>query len=65
MKIEVNGEQHEVTATHLGNALAELGWSEGRVATALNGSFVPATARDETALSPGDRIEVLTAMQGG
>ena len=65
MKIEVNGEQRDVTATHLGYALAELGWGEGRVATALNGSFVPATARDETALSPGDRLEVLTAMQGG
>lgn len=65
MKIEVNGEQREVTATHLGNALAELGWGEGRVATALNGSFVTATARDETALSSGDRLEVLTAMQGG
>lgn len=65
MKIEVNGAQREVTATHLGHALAELGWGEGRVATALNGSFVPATARDKTPLSPGDRLEVLTAMQGG
>lgn len=65
MKIEVNGELHEVTATHLGNALAELGWGEGRVATAVNGSFIPAMARDETPLSPGDRLEVLAAMQGG
>ncbi|MDX2482722.1 MAG: sulfur carrier protein ThiS [Pseudodonghicola sp.] len=65
MKIEVNGEQRAVTATHLAAALAELGWGEARVATALNGSFVPAALRDTTALSPGDRLEVLTAMQGG
>jgi sulfur carrier protein len=65
MKIEVNGEYRELSATHLGAALAELGWGEGRVATALNGSFVPAIARDTLALSPGDKLEVLTAMQGG
>ncbi|WP_050527577.1 sulfur carrier protein ThiS [Pseudorhodobacter aquimaris] len=65
MKIEVNGAPRDVTATHLGTALIELGWAEGRVATALNGSFVPQAARDDTPLSPGDRLEVLTAMQGG
>ncbi len=65
MKIEVNGGERDVTATHVSEALAELGWGEARVATALNGTFVPAAARDSTALSPGDRLEVLTAMQGG
>lgn len=65
MKIEVNGETRELAATHLAQALAELGWGEARVATALNGSFVPAAARDATELSPGDRLEVLTAVQGG
>ncbi len=65
MKIEVNGEERAVTATHLHEALAELGWGEARVATALNGSFVPAAMRGATQLSPGDRLEVLTAMQGG
>jgi sulfur carrier protein len=65
MKIEVNGEQHDVAATNVGEALAELGLGEARVATALNGIFVSAAARDGTALSPFDRLEVLTAMQGG
>ncbi len=65
MKIKVNGEQRDLAATNVGKALAELGWGEARVATALNGTFVPAAARDDTALSPGDRLEVLTAMQGG
>lgn len=65
MKIEVNGETREVTAAQLDAALAELGWGEAKVATALNGRFVPAGARGETMLSDGDRLEVLSAMQGG
>ncbi len=65
MKIEVNGEEREITATDLAGVLAELGWGEARVATALNGTFVPAAARSGKQLSSHDRLEVLTAMQGG
>ncbi|KIN73905.1 sulfur carrier protein ThiS [Sulfitobacter guttiformis] len=65
MKIEVNGEVREIASNNLDTALAELGWGEARVATALNGSFVPAAMRATAALSNGDRLEVLTAMQGG
>ncbi len=65
MKIEVNGEARDVTGTTLAEALAELGWAEARVATALNGDFVPKAARGETALKDGDRLEVLAPMQGG
>ncbi|MGR3197707.1 MAG: sulfur carrier protein ThiS [Paracoccus sp. (in: a-proteobacteria)] len=46
-------------------ALTELGWADARVATALNGDFVPKGARAETVLSPSDRLEVLAPMQGG
>ena len=65
MKIDVNGTAHEVTATTLDAALQELGWGEARVATALNGEFVPKSARAQTALRDGDRLEVLAPMQGG
>ena len=65
MKIDVNGVTHDVEAATVQDALHALGWGDQRVATALNGTFVPAAARDGTALSPGDRLEVLTAMQGG
>lgn len=65
MKVDVNGEPHDIAATDLAEALTELGWSDVRVATALNGTFVPAAARSDTPLAPGDRLEVLTAMQGG
>ena len=65
MKIEVNGETRKITAAQLDSVLAELGWGEAKVATALNGSFVPAGARGATTLNNGDRLEVLSAMQGG
>ena len=65
MKIEVNGEARAITAERLDTALEELGWGDARVATALNGQFVPAAARAETSLTEGDRLEVLSAMQGG
>ena len=49
----------------LARALAELGFGDRIVATAVNGDFVPARKRAETALSEGDRIEVVAPMQGG
>ncbi len=35
------------------------------IAVALNGEVVPRSAWDATGLRPGDRVEVLTAAQGG
>lgn len=61
----MNGETREVSGTTVATALDELGWAQARVATALNGAFVPKTARDTTQLSTGDRLEVLAPMQGG
>ena len=65
MKIEVNGASHEVQAATVAGVLAELGWGEARVATALNGAFVPKAARGTTGVTEGDRLEVLAPMQGG
>ena len=64
-RIEVNGEAREISSATLAEALAELGWGSAKVATALNGEFVPAAARAGQALHDGDRIEVLAPMQGG
>ena len=47
MKIIVNGQSLDVTATLLDAALGELGYGEAHVATALNGEFVPRPARGE------------------
>jgi len=67
MRIEVNGDMHEVTGATVtvADVLAQLGWGEAKVATALNGEFLPAAARAGQALTDGDRLEVLAPMQGG
>ncbi len=65
MIITVNAAPHEVNATRLSEALAELGFTSPAIATALNGEFVAAAARDETRLNENDRLEVLAPMQGG
>ncbi|MGP9804408.1 sulfur carrier protein ThiS [Paracoccus sp. NSM] len=65
MRIEVNGTPRDIAATTVADALTELGWAEARVATALNGDFVPSGARGTQALREGDRLEVLAPMQGG
>lgn len=64
MKIILNGRARETSAATLAALLAECGFGP-RVATAVNESFVAATAREGVALSDGDRVEVLAAMQGG
>jgi sulfur carrier protein len=65
MKIFLNGEPREVRAPRLHDALDELGFGGSTVATAVNGHFVAAPARDATFLVEGDRIEVLAPRQGG
>jgi sulfur carrier protein len=65
MRILVNGAWREIAGVQLEAVLAELGYGEGVVATAVNGEFVAAPERVGTALSEGDRVEVLAPMQGG
>jgi sulfur carrier protein len=65
MRIVVNGASRETAAPDLASVLQELGLGEAVVATALNGEFVPASARGGTRVSEGDRLEVLAPMQGG
>lgn len=45
--------------------LAEQGQPAEQVATALNGEFLPRTARDRTLLQPGDALTVFRAIVGG
>lgn len=65
MRIIVNGDTREVAARVLAEALAELGYADAVVATAVNEAFVPAGMRAQTVLADGDRLEVLAPMQGG
>jgi sulfur carrier protein len=65
MKIVVNGEAAETASVNLAQLLNEFGYADAIVATALNGAMVRAVKRGETAITDGDRIEILAPMQGG
>jgi sulfur carrier protein len=65
VKLIVNGEPRDVRGATLAEALQTLDYGEARVATALNGEFVPARAREATPLKTGDRIEIVAPRQGG
>lgn len=61
----VNGETAETRAATLAELVAERGFAEAAVATALNGEFVPRAARAETRLAANDTIEIVAPRQGG
>lgn len=65
MRISVNGKGVEVGSAGLSDALAELGYTDSCIATAVNEEFVPSSRRAEYLLKDGDRVEVLMPMQGG
>ena len=64
----VNGEPAALpspaTVGALVAGMADTGSPRG-IAVAVNGEVVPRSAWDSTDLRPGDRVEVLTAAQGG
>jgi sulfur carrier protein len=65
MKIIVNGSELELGVTTLAEALEALSYAGAVVATALNGHFVAARARETTRLTHGDKIEIVAPRQGG
>ena len=66
VQIQVNGEQHEVQdAATVAQLLADLGLASRHVAVELNLKIVPRTAHDETTLSSGDALEIVTLVGGG
>lgn len=65
MKITLNGTTQETGAETLAALLDEMGYTNARVATAVNEEFVPAPNRDAHRLAEGDRIEIVTPRQGG
>ncbi|GGV39582.1 thiamine biosynthesis protein ThiS [Streptomyces longisporoflavus] len=64
--VSVNGEARDVAAgTTLEALVATLTAAPTGVAAALNETVVPRTRWSTTPLAEGDRVEVLTAVQGG
>jgi sulfur carrier protein len=66
MNVSVNGEPREIApGTALDTLVKTLAPAPSGVAAALNETVVPRAQWSSTALSQGDRVEVLTAVQGG
>ncbi len=65
MRIVVNGAPREVSSSTLASLLAELGYGEQRIATAMDGDFVAVAHRLARDLYPECRIEIVSPMQGG
>jgi sulfur carrier protein len=66
MNISVNGEPREVASgTALDTVVRTLTPAASGVAAALNETVVPRAQWPSTSLAEGDRVEVLTAVQGG
>ncbi|MEV5871139.1 sulfur carrier protein ThiS [Streptomyces tendae] len=66
MNISVNGEPREVApGTALDALVGTLTRAPSGVAAALNETVVPRARWSAIALAEGDRVEVLTAVQGG
>ena len=63
--LEVNGALVSTYAVTLAQLLAERQLADAKVATALNGDFVPAVKREQTPLRAGDKIEIVAPRQGG
>ncbi|MGV9845883.1 sulfur carrier protein ThiS [Streptomyces fungicidicus] len=66
MNVSVNGERRDYApGTALDLVVRSLTTAPSGVAAALNETVVPRAQWSATALSEGDRVEVLTAVQGG
>jgi sulfur carrier protein len=66
MRLTVNGTSREVPAeSNVAMLVAQLTEAVRGVAVAVNGEVVPRSTWPAARLRDGDRVEVLTAAQGG
>ncbi|MCA2226898.1 sulfur carrier protein ThiS [Nonomuraea sp. NPDC052129] len=66
MNVTINGAPHEVPdGTTVAQAVLTLTTATTGVAVAVNDEVVTRSAWETTALGDSDRMEVLTAVQGG
>ena len=67
VEIVVNGEPRQVAVANVRALLGALGYdAAGRgLAVALNDEIVPRGEWETTPVAPGDRIEIVGAVQGG
>lgn len=66
VRVHVNGADRELSAgTTVADLADEVTASADQVAVAVNGDVVRRQQWAETSLAEGDRVEIVTAIQGG
>ena len=65
MRLIVNGEAESLDVATLNELLSRLDYEGDWLATAVNGELVHREERGVFTLAEGDRIEILSPMQGG
>lgn len=65
MRVKVNGEERDVTASHVDALLSELDFEGTHFAIALNYDVLPRSSWATTPLNSGDEIEIISPRQGG
>jgi len=66
LRIKVNGESTEVEeGSSISVFLGSLNLSAPRLAIELNGEIISKSAYDQTKLSPGDKLEIVSFVGGG
>jgi sulfur carrier protein len=63
--VTVNGLARDVEAHTIAELVAALGLTGKRIAVEMNGEIVPRSRYASTALSSGDKLEIVGAVGGG
>lgn len=65
MRVQINGEPRQVSATTLLGLVEALGLDPRKVAIERNLEIVPRSLHGETPVAEGDRIEIVQFVGGG
>jgi thiamine biosynthesis protein ThiS len=65
MRLTINGEDKTIHAAHIAALVTSLGLDSRKVAVERNLQIVPRSLYAQTALSDGDRIEIVHFIGGG
>ena len=65
MKLIINGEERQVSASNVAELVAEMQMRGDRVAVELNRDIVPRAKWESAALKDGDKLEIVHFVGGG
>ncbi len=65
MKLIINGEERQVSASNVAELVAEMQMKGDRVAVELNRDIVPRAKWESASLKDGDKLEIVHFVGGG